>query len=137
MAYLNSVHLIGNLGRDCSIAMTTTGRKCAKMALATSRKYKDNQGNLKEDTVWHNIVAWGKLADAMEKLIPRKGDALYVGGSISSRPYEVNGEKRTAYEIIADTIQLLSNKNQPIAHQANAPMDAAPHGYNPEEDLPF
>ena len=69
MAYLNKVMLIGNIGKDPEFRMSQTGgRKRVSFSLATSRRYRDNNGEQKEQTDWHNIVGWGKTADIIEQL---------------------------------------------------------------------
>lgn len=110
MAYLNKVMLIGNLGKDPDIRLTTAGnRKRASFSLATSRRYRDSTGEMREQTEWHNIVAWGKQADIIEQLGVHKGSAMYVEGSITYRSWDdQNGQKRYMTEIVLDTFQLLS-----------------------------
>ena len=68
MAYLNKVMLIGNIGKDPEIRANPAGRKRVSFSLATSRRYRDNNGETKEQTDWHNIVGWGKIADIIEQL---------------------------------------------------------------------
>uniref|UniRef100_UPI003863FFE9 single-stranded DNA-binding protein n=1 Tax=Fibrobacter sp. TaxID=35828 RepID=UPI003863FFE9 len=69
MAYLNKVMLIGNLGKDPEIRVSpTTGSKQVIFSIATSRRYRDNNGEQKEQTDWHNIIGWGKIADIVEQL---------------------------------------------------------------------
>jgi len=88
MAYLNKVMLIGNIGKDPEIRMTTTGRKKVSFSLATSRRYRDNNGETKEITDWHNIVGWGKIADIIESLGVRKGMSLFVEGTLTYRSWD-------------------------------------------------
>ena len=88
MAYLNKVMLIGNIGKDPEVRMSQTGgRKRVSFSLATSRRYRDNNGEQKEQTDWHNIVGWGKIADIVEQLGIRKGMSLYVEGSLTNRSW--------------------------------------------------
>lgn len=150
MAYLNNVNLIGNLGRDATVRMTTNGRKCVQLTLATSRRYRDNNGEQKEDTQWHNVVVWGKLADTMESLKLTKGTSLYVGGMITYRKWEKDGKTSYMTEIVADAIQVLTPRSQGVAGQGNIHATNNPYaqqqkasyiipGYEGDdvEDLPF
>jgi single-strand DNA-binding protein len=111
MAYLNKVMLIGNLGKDPEIRVSPqTGKKVVSFSLATSRRYRDNNGEQKEDTQWHNIVGWGKVADVVEQLGIRKGTSLYVEGRLTNRSWtdQSSGQKRYVTEVALDTFQLLT-----------------------------
>lgn len=114
MAYLNKVMLIGNIGKDPTISATATGRKCVKFSLATSRRYRDNNGEQKEQTDWHNIVGWGKTADIFEQLGIHKGMTLYVEGELTNRSWtdQTTGQKRYSTEVNISTFQLLSSRGQ-------------------------
>lgn len=115
MAYLNKVMLIGNIGKDPEVRMSQTGgRKRVSFSLATSRRYRDNNGEQKEQTDWHNIVGWGKIADIIESLGVRKGMALYVEGSLTNRSWtdQTSGQKRYTTEVNMDTFQLLTPRGQ-------------------------
>ena len=144
MAYLNKVMLIGNIGKDPEIRMgQQSGRKNVSFSLATSRRYRDNNGEQKEQTDWHNIVGWGKIADIVEQLGIRKGMSLYVEGTLTNRSWtDQNGQKRYATEVNMDTFQVLTPRNaQPQQQQAQPSTyygSMGPSG-NPEDpdDLPF
>ncbi|WP_298769105.1 single-stranded DNA-binding protein [uncultured Fibrobacter sp.] len=114
MAYLNKVMLIGNIGKDPVISASATGRKRVSFSLATSRRYRDNNGEQKEQTDWHNIVGWGKIADTMESLGVHKGMTLYVEGSLTNRSWtdQTTGQKRYSTEVNLDTFQLLTPRGQ-------------------------
>lgn len=144
MAYLNKVMLIGNLGKDPEIRMgQQSGRKNVSFSLATSRRYRDANGEQKEDTQWHNIVGWGKTADIVEQLGIKKGTSLYVEGHLTNRSWtDQNGQKRYVTEVLMDTFQVLTPRNaQPQQQQAQPSTgygSMGPSG-NPEDpdDLPF
>lgn len=140
MAYLNNVNLIGNLGKDAVIRVSPSGRKCAQLTLATSRRYRDNNGEQKEDTQWHNVVVWGKLADTMESLRLTKGTSLYVGGMLTYRKWEKDGHTNYITEIVADAIQVLTPRGNVQTGQKN-PYHTEGNSRNAEEyddtDLPF
>ncbi|MFA7116729.1 MAG: single-stranded DNA-binding protein [Bacteroidales bacterium] len=108
---LNKIMLIGNVGKDPEIKHLDTGTVVASFSLATTEKFKTKAGDVKEQTEWHNIVCWRKLAEIAEKYV-KKGSQLYVEGSIRTRSYN-NKEGITKYmtEIIANTFQMLGRKN--------------------------
>ena len=111
MAYLNKVLLIGNTGRDPEFAVTQSGRKRATLSLATTRRYRDSNGEQKEQTDWHNLVAWGKTADIIESLGVHKGMPLFIEGTLSYRSWnDQNGQKRYATDVVIETFQLLGNR---------------------------
>lgn len=114
MACLNKCMLIGNLGKDPEIRVSPqTGKKSVSFSLATSRRYRDANGEQKEDTQWHNIVGWGKIADVVEQLQIRKGTSLYVEGRLTNRIWtdQASGQKRYVTEVALDTFQLLTPRN--------------------------
>lgn len=110
MPFLNKVMLIGNIGKDPEIRVNqASGKKVVSFSLATSRRYRDNNGEQKEDTQWHNIVGWGKIADVVEQLGIHKGMSLYVEGRLTNRSWtDQNGQKRYTTEVALDTFQLLT-----------------------------
>ena len=124
MASLNRVTLIGNCGAEPQIKTFASGNKVAQITLATSERYKDRNGEQKEETEWHSVQAFGKLADVVERFV-HKGSLLYLDGKIRTRSYEADG--RTVYrtEILADHIQMLDRREQ-----GNHPA------LGPDEDLP-
>ncbi len=111
MPYLNKVQLIGNLGKDPEIRVNqASGKKAVSFSLATSRRYRDANGEQKEDTQWHNIVGWGKVAEVFEQLGIRKGTSLYVEGRLTNRSWtdQASGQKRYVTEVALDTFQVLT-----------------------------
>lgn len=149
MAYLNKVMLIGNLGKDPEIRVNqASGKKVVSFSLATSRRYRDANGEQKEDTQWHNIVGWGKIAEVFEQLGIRKGTSLYVEGRLTNRSWtdQTSGQKRYVTEVALDTFQLLTPRNNATqgngwgAQQGNAPAyqnEYAQQQADDCEDLPF
>lgn len=109
MASLNKVLLIGNLGRDPEIRMTPGGQKVASFSIATTERYNDRNGQRQERTDWHNIVAWAKLADIIERFA-KKGTMLYIEGRIQTRSYDdaATGQKKYRTDIVANQVQLLT-----------------------------
>ena len=112
---LNKVMLIGNIGRDPEVKTldgSNGSQKVATFTLATGEKYKDRNGELRENTEWHNIVAWRNLADICEKYI-RKGMQVYIEGRIRTRSWQDNGgNTRYTTEIMADNLQMLGKKEE-------------------------
>lgn len=134
MAYLNKVLLIGNTGKDPEFTLTQTGRKRASFSLATTRRYRDANGEQKEQTDWHNIVAWGKTADVIESLGVHKGMPLFIEGSISYRSWnDQNGQKRYSTDVVIETFQLLGSRQFNTSSQQPVQMDAQPQFQMPEQ----
>jgi len=107
MSSLNKALLIGNLGKDPEIRYTQNGQSVASFSLATSENWTDQNGNKQERTEWHNIVAWGKLADLSQRFLA-KGRQVYIEGRIQSREWtDQTGGKRRTTEIIATSIVFL------------------------------
>jgi len=110
MSSLNKALLIGNLGKDPEVRYTQNGQSVATFSLATSENWTDQSGNKQERTEWHNIVAWGKLADLSQRFLA-KGRQVYVEGRIQSREWtDQSGGKRRTTEIIATSIVFLGNR---------------------------
>lgn len=136
MAYLNKVMLIGNLGRDCEIRLAqSNGRKIANLVLATSRKYKDSNGEQKEQTYWHTLVAYNKTAEILEKLKPTKGTTMYVEGTLTTQSYEKDGQKQYSTKVVIDSFQLLTQRQN--AQQGNQNSDANVYGNPSYDDEPW
>ena len=122
MASLNKVLLIGNVGAEPQIKTFASGNKVASITLATTERYKDRNGEQKEETEWHSVQAFGKLADVVERFV-HKGSLLYLDGKIRTRSYEADGRTMYRTEILADHIQMLDRReNRPAL--------------GPDEDLP-
>ncbi|WP_299143069.1 single-stranded DNA-binding protein [uncultured Dialister sp.] len=101
---MNSVQILGNLGRDPIIRATKTGRSVASFSVAVSRNYTTPQGEQRELTDWINVVAWGPLAEAVGNQL-KKGSRVFVEGRISSRSYDAqDGTKRYVTEVVANII---------------------------------
>jgi len=106
----NKVQLIGNLGNDPEIIALDSGKKLAKFSIATNETYKNAQGEKVTDTQWHNMVAWGKLAEITENHLS-KGKEVMIEGKLTSRSYETKtGEKRFITEVVCQELLMLNNK---------------------------
>lgn len=111
MAGVNKVILIGNLGKDPEIRYTPSGAAVCSFSLATSRQWKDKDGNKKEETDWHNISAFERLAElCMEYL--EKGSKVFIEGRLKTDKYEKEGQIRYLTKIIANSVQFLDGKKQ-------------------------
>ena len=83
----NKVQLIGNLGNDPEIITLDSGKKLAKFSIATNDNYRNAKGEKVTDTQWHNVIAWNKTAEIIEKYVV-KGNEIAVEGKLTSRSYE-------------------------------------------------
>ena len=110
---LNKAMLIGNVGKDPEVRYLDGSNGQAKVAtftLATTERYKDRNGETRENTEWHNIVAWRSTADVVERFV-KKGTQVYIEGRIRTRSWDdQSGNKRYTTEIMADSLQLLGKK---------------------------
>ncbi len=115
--------LIGNVGGDPNVRYLEGNAKVASFTLATSERFKDRNGEQRENTEWHNIVAWRNTADVVENYV-KKGTQLYVEGKLRTRNYtDQSGVKKYVTEIMADSIQLLGRRDDA---GASAPVHSAP-----------
>lgn len=106
----NSVQLIGRLGKDPEIRTFDSGKKQATLTIATSEKYTNQKGEKVEETQWHNLVIWGKLADVAAKFL-KKGNEVAIEGKLTHRAYETSaGEKRYITEINVNDMVMLGSK---------------------------
>ena len=136
---LNKAMLIGNVGRDPEVRYLDGkdgNAKVATFTLATTERYRDRNGETRENTEWHNIVAWRNTADVVEKFV-KKGTQLYIEGRIRTRSWDdQTGNKRYTTEIIADTLQLLGKKSDNPAAGQPSGYQAQPSGYQAQPQAP-
>ena len=110
MLNLNRAMVLGNATRDAELRSTPNGRSVAGFAVATNRRWTDAEGEKKEEVQYHEIVAWGKLAEIAGQIIKR-GSKVYVEGRLQTRNWEgQDGAKREKTEIIAENIIALSGR---------------------------
>lgn len=103
----NKVQLIGNLGKDPEIINLESGKTLAKFSIATNESYKNAQGEKVTDTQWHNIVAWGKTAQIVEKFVT-KGKEVAIEGKLTTRSWEdKDGMKRYMTEVVCSELLML------------------------------
>ncbi len=129
-AMKNRVQLIGNLGATPEVRNLNSGKKVAQFSMATSETYKNSAGERVQDTQWHQVVAWNKLAEVVENYLDR-GRRVAVEGKLVYRSYEdKNGVKRYVTEIIASDILMLDKKEK-----VDAGLVAEEEGSH--DELPF
>ncbi len=122
----NKVQLIGRLGQAPEVKHLDSGKTVANFNLATNEKYKNAKGELIENTEWHNLVAWGKTAEIMEKYV-QKGSEIAIEGKLTNRSWEdKDGNKRYTTEVLVNELLLLGDK------KTNEKK-----GSKSDEDLPF
>jgi len=107
MGSVNKAILIGNLGKDAELRYTSGGTPVASCRIATTERYNDREGNKKEDTQWHDIVIWGKTAEAIHTYLV-KGKQIFVEGRLQTRKWtDKDGKDRYNTEVRADRVVLL------------------------------
>jgi single-strand DNA-binding protein len=110
---VNKVILLGNVGKDPEIRSTGGGTMVANFSIATSERFKDQQGNWQDRTEWHNLVAYAKLAEIIRDYV-KKGSKLYVEGRLTTRSWDdkESGKKVYRTEIVIGDISLLSGREE-------------------------
>jgi single-strand DNA-binding protein len=142
---VNKVILVGNLGRDPEVRYLPSGQSVANFSLATTERFKGRDGQMKDQTEWHNIVVYGKQAETCGQYL-KKGRQVYVEGRLTTRQWEAKdgSGKRSRTEVVALRVQFLGGRGA----AAGAPEEPAdigtgaetePAGAAPmdDEDIPF
>ncbi|MGY5850721.1 single-stranded DNA-binding protein [Salegentibacter sp. F14] len=107
----NKVQLIGNVGSEPEIVNLESGKKIAKFSIATNDYYKNSSGEKITETQWHNIIAWGKTAELVEKYVG-KGKEVGIEGKLTSRNWEDSeGKKHLSTEVVCSELLLMGNKS--------------------------
>jgi len=135
---LNRVFLIGRLGQDPQIKYTPQGTPVTTFNLATDRRWKDRDGNLRSDTQWHRIVLWGSQAETAAEYL-KKGSLIFVEGNIQTRSWEdKDGNQRRTTQIRALRFQFLEPKGSTgaVAAEITAEIDTAIDDSS-TDDVPF
>ena len=140
---VNKVILVGNLGRDPEIRSLPSGQPVASFSVATSRRYKDRDGNRQEQTEWHNIVCFGKQAEIAGQYLT-KGKQVYVEGRLQTRSWERDGQKHFRTEIVCDNFQMLGSRGgagaaEPMGGSGRPEPEESGLGGPPleDDDIPF
>lgn len=138
---VNKVILIGNLGNDPQQRTTSTGKTVTSFRVATSEKWTDQSGQPQEKVNWHNVVVWGKRAEACARYLA-KGRRVYVEGKLENRSYEdKEGVTRYVTDIVANEVVFLDGNhsstktNTPPTSKANAAQNPPPP--TDDESIPF
>ena len=141
---VNKVILVGNLGADPEVRTLESGVKVARISLATTEVYKDKMtGERRENTEWHRVVLWRRLAEIAGEFL-KKGSKIYVEGQLQTRKWEQEGQTRYTTEIVAREIQFLDSKGSKegsnlgstdMPEEGSAP-DVADSGIE-DDDIPF
>ena len=148
MSSLNKAMIIGRLGQDPDVRYTQSNTAVANLSVATSERYKDSSGEWKENTEWHRVVAWGRLAEICQEYL-KKGSQVYIEGPIQTRSWEdKEGQKRYTTEIKALTMTMLDSKGSggggnsapgkpDNAQPVSSSVDLSENMDDIDDDLPF
>jgi len=138
MASLNRATLIGNLGKDPEVRYTAEGAAVCSVSIATTNQWKDKAtGERREETEWHRVVFYGRLAEIAGEYL-RKGRTVFVEGRLKTRKWQDadTGTDRYATEIIADQMQMLGGRETAKDETAQAAPAARPKGRNSKAKAP-
>lgn len=111
MASFNQITVIGNVGQDIDLRRTTAGKSVVNFTVATNESYTDNSGQRVEQTEWHRVVAWERMADTCHQYL-NKGSLVHVVGKMSYRKYTAkDGTDKVVAEIVAQRMTLLEKSD--------------------------
>lgn len=130
---LNKVMLLGNLGADPELRMTSGGQAVLNLRVACSESYLDKDKQRQERTEWVSVTVWGKRGEALAKLLT-KGSRVFVEGGLRTSSYDKDGEKRYKTEVVASNIILCSSK---ATSQGQRPEGGGVFSVANDDDLPF
>lgn len=142
MAGVNKVILIGNLGADPELRYTSGNQAVTELRIATSRKWRDKNNEMQEDTQWHRVVVWGKQAEQCKEYLA-KGRQVFVEGRLQTRQWDDrDGNKRYTTEVVAQTVQFLGGRAGGGGggyDEPPPPSDREAPGMDdmPDDDIPF
>ncbi|MBK6341854.1 MAG: single-stranded DNA-binding protein [Flavobacteriales bacterium] len=115
----NKVQLVGRIGKDPELKTVGSGLAMLRMSIATNERFKAADGEWKDDTQWHPVVAWGKQAERLASSL-RKGSGIVLEGRLMHRSYEAkDGSKRMSTEVVLSDYQLLAPKAEPVMAEAD------------------
>ncbi len=134
---INKAILIGNLGSDPEVRYTQSGTAVANFTMATSEKWKGQDGEWKDQTEWHRIVVWAKLAEICGEYLS-KGSKIYIEGRIQTRQWDdKDGNKRYTTEIVAREMKMLDSKGATSSGGYEEPPLPEPRSGADGEEVPF
>lgn len=135
MASINEVRIMGNLGADPELRFTQGGIAVAQLRVATTKKWRDDDGKDREQTEWHTVVVWGKSAESVHAQ-KKKGDQVHISGYLQTRKWQdKDGNDRYSTEIVAGQWQwggVLFTGKAPSRHAADDPNAAEPPRGGPD-----
>lgn len=115
MASVNKVIIVGNLGKDPEVRFMPSGEPVANLSIATTSSYKNKQGEKVEETEWHRVSIFGKLAEIAGEYLA-KGRTVYIEGKLKTRKYtDKDGVEKFSTDIVASEMQMLGNRSQEAA----------------------
>jgi single-strand DNA-binding protein len=131
---INKCIILGNLGQDPKLQHMPSGGAVTSINVATSESWKDkNTGQQEQRTDWHRIVFFNKLAEIAGQYL-KKGSKVYIEGSLRTRAWEKDGEKRYTTEIVASEMQMLDSKGEGVSGAGNSTQQQTPEF---DDDIPF
>jgi len=134
---LNRAEIIGNLGSDPELRSTPGGNSVCNFSIATNESWVDKAGTKHDETEWHRIVVWGKMAETCAKFLS-KGRQVFVEGKLKTRSWEdKEGRKCYTTEIVARNVQFLGSKDGGGGSRPPAPSDADAPPMDMDGDIPF
>lgn len=136
---VNKAIIIGRLGADPDFRITPGDQRVANFNVATNRVWKDKEGNFQEETEWHRIVVWNRLADRAKEYI-KKGHRVYVEGRIVTRSWQdQNGQTKYTTEIVANDLQMLEPIGSRESTEQGGEIEPPVGDIEPEadENVPF
>lgn len=144
MASVNKAIIIGNLGRDPELRTTPSGKSVTSFSMATTSRWKNQNGENQESTEWHNIVLWGRQAEVAKEYLS-KGSSVYIEGRIQTRSYQdKDGVQKYRTEIIGQAMQFLGSRGGGGGASSDYTPPSPPQGDEPpndnnveDDDLPF
>lgn len=143
MASVNKAIVLGNIGRDPEVRYAPSGAAVCNISVATSRSWKNKDGEKCEETEWHRIVAYDKLAEIIGQYL-KKGSSAYFEGRLKTRKWtDKDGAEKYTTEIVAEQMQMLGGKDrdgeQPTQRSApkRAPAEKSVRGFDDSDEPPF
>lgn len=140
---VNKAIIVGRSGSDPEVRYTTGGSAVANLRIATSEQWTDKaSGEKKQQTEWHRVVAFGRLAEIIGEYV-RKGSQIYIEGALRTRQYEKDGQTHYSTEIVAREMQLLDSRSGSENAGADRPAKGleqptnTPGGEDFSDDIPF
>ena len=130
---INKCIIVGHLGQDPQLQHMPSGGVVTNISVATSESWKDkNTGQQESRTDWHRVVFFGRLAEIAGQYL-KKGSKVYIEGSLRTRSWDKDGEKRYATEIVANEMQMLDSKSDGVSSAGNATQQQPEF----DDDIPF